>query len=486
MSSPDRTNKCMPSNDGNIGGAIYCLSKRVNELVKELDRIESRLEDLIMTESTQCTELTNQERQRASERENAIEEALNQEYNRAIESEQYLQQEIDQLNSDIQQEVQDSIETANLLNNKILKEVQDRENAVTFEYERAVDAETNLNNLISQENSRALETEAILTNSIQEEENRAKSAERILKNDINTLEAIENSDIAHVTDLITTEEARAKAVESSNTNRIQIIEDKIPNAASPDNQLADKRFVNSSISTSTAIYHGSKNLINDLNLSVSASHLDIENALQTVFTDTVDNNDYCFVQIPTSDDDPLQISITERYKFNGTVWLFEYVINTSGFTSLQWDALNSEINNLLVRKLIDLPTYLELVGLLAAKVDKTQTINGHDLTGNITISKSDVGLGNVGDFKAVSTVANQGLDITEQSNARANIGAGTSSLILGTTLGTAYDGKAGDDLEKRITALEEAMGGIKLRKISTQDYTSLQTKGTNTLYIFDD
>lgn len=44
------------------------------------------------------------------------------------------------------------------------------------------------------------------------------------------------------------------------------------------------------------------------------------------------------------------------------------------------------------------------------------------------VTKSDVGLGNVGNFKAVSTVASQGLSSTEQSNARANIGAGTSSF----------------------------------------------------------
>ena len=41
---------------------------------------------------------------------------------------------------------------------------------------------------------------------------------------------------------------------------------------------------------------------------------------------------------------------------------------------------------------------------------------------------SEVGLGNVGNFKAVSTVANQGLSSTEKSNARTNIGAGTSSF----------------------------------------------------------
>lgn len=55
----------------------------------------------------------------------------------------------------------------------------------------------------------------------------------------------------------------------------------------------------------------------------------------------------------------------------------------------------------------------------------------------------DVGLGNVGNFKAVSTVASQGLTDTEKSNARANIGAGTSSLTLGTSSTTAYAGDAG-------------------------------------------
>jgi hypothetical protein len=49
-------------------------------------------------------------------------------------------------------------------------------------------------------------------------------------------------------------------------------------------------------------------------------------------------------------------------------------------------------------------------------------------TGAVTLSSSDVGLGNVGNFKAVSTVASQGLSDTEKSNARANIGAGTSSF----------------------------------------------------------
>lgn len=61
-------------------------------------------------------------------------------------------------------------------------------------------------------------------------------------------------------------------------------------------------------------------------------------------------------------------------------------------------------------------------------------------TGNVNITKDNIGLGNVGNFKAVSTVASQGLTSTEQSNARANIGAGTSNLTIGTTGTTACAG----------------------------------------------
>lgn len=61
-------------------------------------------------------------------------------------------------------------------------------------------------------------------------------------------------------------------------------------------------------------------------------------------------------------------------------------------------------------------------------------------TGAVTLTSSDVGLGNVGNFKAVSTVASQGLTDTEKSNARTNIGAGTSNLTIGTTYNTAAAG----------------------------------------------
>lgn len=60
-----------------------------------------------------------------------------------------------------------------------------------------------------------------------------------------------------------------------------------------------------------------------------------------------------------------------------------------------------------------------------------------------TYTASDVGLGNVGNFKAVSTVASQGLSATEKSNARTNIGAGTGT-VTGVKVGsTSYSPSSG-------------------------------------------
>lgn len=58
----------------------------------------------------------------------------------------------------------------------------------------------------------------------------------------------------------------------------------------------------------------------------------------------------------------------------------------------------------------------------------TSVVSVATLKSDMNLSSTDVGLGNVGNFKAVSTVENQGLTSAEQANARANIGAGTSSF----------------------------------------------------------
>ena len=93
-------------------------------------------------------------------------------------------------------------------------------------------------------------------------------------------------------------------------------------------------------------------------------------------------------------------------------------------------------------------TFLTEHQSLDGYVPTSRTVNNKALTSDISITASDVGLGDVGNFKAVSTVASQGLTDTEKSNARSNIGAGTSSLTIGTTDSTAA---AGNHIHGNIT-----------------------------------
>ena len=78
------------------------------------------------------------------------------------------------------------------------------------------------------------------------------------------------------------------------------------------------------------------------------------------------------------------------------------------------------------------------------KFSKTINGNSSDIV-TVDTLKSDMNLNKVENFKAVSTEVNQTLTDTEKNNARTNIGAGTSSLVIGTTTGTAADGKVVND-----------------------------------------
>jgi hypothetical protein len=176
---------------------------------------------------------------------------------------------------------------------------------------------------------------------------------------------------------ISDEETRAKAAEKANADNIDDIEALIPAQATPQNQRADEQCVGEGRTTASATYRGAYNLVSDLELTVAATEQQIAAALATKMTAlgiTPDNNDYCYVQVPTSDATPTQIARVDRYKYNGTAWGFEYSLNNSGFTDAQWAALNSGITSGLVAKLGDLPTNSELATLLGGKEDKSNKV----------------------------------------------------------------------------------------------------------------
>jgi len=122
------------------------------------------------------------------------------------------------------------------------------------------------------------------------------------------------------------------------------IQELIPVQATPQNQLADKDFVNSSIATSTATFRETYNVVIDLHLSTSATHQQVATALGNTIS-VADNNDYCFVEIPTDASTPTETLQVDRYKYNGSSWSFEYALNNSGYTAAQWKAINSGITS---------------------------------------------------------------------------------------------------------------------------------------------
>lgn len=191
--------------------------------------------------------------------------------------------------------------------------------------------------------------------SISSEAARAAEAEEKLAADLSTEVSARKSVVEALQTGIDAEVARAKEAEdkiiedASSSFRavddeievlnssVEAIEDKIPSQASPDNQLADKDYVNSSIATSTATFRGT---------------VDSLDALKALAGDL---NDYAFVEVK---DETTGLTLRyDRYKYSETSsaetgnWAFEYTLNNSSFTSDQWKAITSGITSDLVTQI---------------------------------------------------------------------------------------------------------------------------------------
>ena len=203
------------------------------------------------------------------------------------------------------------------------------------------------------------------------------------------------------------------------------------------------QFVNSSVSTNTANFLGTYDVVTDLGLTTSATNAQIASALNSYTFPagtTVTNNDYVFVSINYST--TTDVDEYRRFKYsdasNGS-WAYEYTLNNSSFTQAQWDAINSAVTS---TKVGNYDTHI------------ANTNNPHGVT------KAQVGLGNVGNFLAVSTDANQGLTDTQKVNARANIGAGTYSKPTNGIPSTDMESSVQTSLGKADTAYQKPSGGI--------------------------
>ena len=138
-------------------------------------------------------------------------------------------------------------------------------------------------------------------------------------------------------------------------NAINTIEAVIPSAASAQNQLADKTYVDGKVASGTANFVGTFNSLTEL---------------QAVQNPT--NNDYGFV----IEKDALGNEYYDRYKYNASTqqWLFEYKVESTPFTADQWAAIQSGITSALVTKLNALPTAQELNTAFAGKQPNINTV----------------------------------------------------------------------------------------------------------------
>lgn len=199
---------------------------------------------------------------------------------------------------------------------------------------------------IAAEKTRAEGAEQTLQGNINTETQARQQADQTLQSNIDTeAQSRQQADttldgkIGQNTQAIAAEKTRAEGAEGALQIAIDVINGKIPAQATAQNQLADKNFVNSSISTATADFKGTYNSLEDLEQV------------------TANANDYAFV-IAT---DAAGNTVYKRYKWvDGSGWTWEYDLNNSSFTAAQWAAIQSGITAALVTKLTELPTNAEL------------------------------------------------------------------------------------------------------------------------------
>jgi hypothetical protein len=177
-----------------------------------------------------------------------------------------------------------------------------------------------------------------------------------LNNEITRATAAEST----LTTNLATEATTRATADTSLGSRATALEAVVPSQATSANQLADKQFVNSSITSMASRL---------LTFNSTGSPFATKAALlaATTFyyagsTVTPSNNDYVVVQA-----DETQSGGQVRYVYQGTTWAFAYVINAAPFTAAQSGAINSNITQALTTKLSALPDNTTLTNALNAK-----------------------------------------------------------------------------------------------------------------------
>lgn len=201
----------------------------------------------------------------------------------------------------------------------------------------------------------------------------------------------------------------------------------IPQAATADNQLADKEFVNSSIATATATFRGTFA------------------TLEALKATPADRNDYAFWQHKDEDGN----TCYDKYTYDGSAWKFEYRLNNSSFTAAQWGAINSGITGALVTKLSGIAT--------GAQVNVIETVK---LGGTpLPVSNKAVDITGTG-IKSALGISDWALAASKPSYTTKEVTENTNLYFTDTRAQDALSGHTGDTII-HITAAERTAWDAK-------------------------
>ena len=114
------------------------------------------------------------------------------------------------------------------------------------------------------------------------------------------------------------------------------------------NPVALKDYVDGAINASTAVFLGTYDAHDDLGLTVvdetDPTNAEIAAAIGTEITFPTgfpSNNDYIFIQLDYGATG--NVNEYRRFKYRGATWAYEYTVNSSTFTEMQWAAINSGV-----------------------------------------------------------------------------------------------------------------------------------------------
>lgn len=320
----DEINNALTTETSERNAEDTALGKRIDDLTSTVNTNKTDLQSAIDAEAT---------RAKAAEKANTD----------AIEAEESRATTVEQVNAKAITDEAARAEAAEKVN----------ADAITAEESRATAAEeTNASN-ITKEELRATTAEQANTKAIEAEVTRAKAAEESNASAIETEKNRAMAAEAVNANNITTEQARATGAETALASKISAIEEKIPTEASKENQLADKKFVNSSIAANAARFitpsAGGNSQFSSFESLQSGPYF-YEG--QSLTSDQLTNNDYAIflkdVNGPEEEGGEEQWRALYQKSGEGPgSWAEQYKIG-SAFTSAQQQAIDSGITEELV------------------------------------------------------------------------------------------------------------------------------------------